>query len=169
MCSVRDSQRGWYKFSNSTTSDLWTALEEASGKPLQDMMASWTQHMGFPALEVHRSAAGDAWEVSQSRSLLTGSGKDSDKEEVDAKKQRGHLWKVPLSMLHDGSSEPVRILLSEGQNALPLRGKWTKLNAGIRTPLRVHNSPELLDSLAAAASGTADSYLWTELDCSTMS
>jgi aminopeptidase N len=30
--------------------DLWSALEEASGKPVRDIMNSWTKQVGYPVL-----------------------------------------------------------------------------------------------------------------------
>lgn len=41
-----------HKFSNTQTEDLWKALEEASGKPVGTMMATWTSQKGFPVLKV---------------------------------------------------------------------------------------------------------------------
>src|SRR5205085_6970698 len=47
-----------HKLSNSTTVDLWNALAEASGKPVIDIAAAWTQQPGFPIVKVARDAAG---------------------------------------------------------------------------------------------------------------
>ena len=32
--------------------DLWAALGEASGKPVADVMSTWTQQLGYPVLTV---------------------------------------------------------------------------------------------------------------------
>ncbi len=32
--------------------DLWAALEAASGKPVLDVMSTWTKQMGFPVISV---------------------------------------------------------------------------------------------------------------------
>src|SRR5256885_12336630 len=47
-----------HKLSNSTTADLWNALSEASGKPVVEIAAAWTQQPGFPIVKVTRDASG---------------------------------------------------------------------------------------------------------------
>jgi puromycin-sensitive aminopeptidase len=41
-----------HQFGNAETEDLWVALEEASGKPVKDVMSSWTKQQGFPVISV---------------------------------------------------------------------------------------------------------------------
>jgi aminopeptidase N len=43
-----------HKYSNSTTADLWKALGEASGKPVEQIAAAWTEQPGFPIVIVKR-------------------------------------------------------------------------------------------------------------------
>src|SRR2546429_645684 len=43
-----------HKYSNSTTADLWNALSEASGKPVGEIAAAWTEQPGFPIIIVKR-------------------------------------------------------------------------------------------------------------------
>src|SRR5205807_9236793 len=40
-----------HKYSNSTTADLWKVLREASGQPVEEIAAGWTQQPGFPVLK----------------------------------------------------------------------------------------------------------------------
>ena len=35
-----------HKYGNASTADLWKSLSEASGKPVHEMMSSWTEHIG---------------------------------------------------------------------------------------------------------------------------
>ena len=42
-----------HKLSNTTTADLWNALSEASGKPVGEIAAAWTQQPGFPVVKVN--------------------------------------------------------------------------------------------------------------------
>jgi aminopeptidase N len=39
-----------HKYGNTDTIDLWTALEEISGKPVREFMHTWTSQSGFPIL-----------------------------------------------------------------------------------------------------------------------
>jgi len=41
-----------HQYSNTFTEDLWRSLYEASGKPIEDIMGTWTKQMGFPVLKV---------------------------------------------------------------------------------------------------------------------
>jgi len=41
-----------HKYKNTFTEDLWAALAETSGKPVQEIMSTWTKQMGFPVLKV---------------------------------------------------------------------------------------------------------------------
>lgn len=47
-----------HAYGNTETFDLWKAWEESSGMPVQEMMASWTEQMGFPLVTV----TGEKWE-----------------------------------------------------------------------------------------------------------
>ena len=42
-----------HKYTNTFTEDLWAALGAASGKPIQDIMSTWTKQMGYPVIKVH--------------------------------------------------------------------------------------------------------------------
>jgi len=41
-----------HQYGNTFTEDLWRSLSEASSKPIEDMMTTWTKQMGFPVLKV---------------------------------------------------------------------------------------------------------------------
>ena len=45
-------------YSNTTTADLWNALSEASGKPIVEIAAGWTEQPGFPVVKVKREQGG---------------------------------------------------------------------------------------------------------------
>ena len=47
-----------HKYSNTFTEDLWAALGEASGKPVAEIMNTWTKQMGFPVLKVTQKKEG---------------------------------------------------------------------------------------------------------------
>jgi aminopeptidase N len=54
-----------HEYSNSTTADLWNALSEASGKPVGEIAAGWTEQPGFPIVKVKRN--GEYVSLSQER------------------------------------------------------------------------------------------------------
>jgi puromycin-sensitive aminopeptidase len=66
-----------HQFGNAETEDLWAALEVASGKPVKDVMSSWTKQMGFPVISVSSQQKGDSRELklSQQRFCAAGNAK----------------------------------------------------------------------------------------------
>ena len=49
-----------HKYSNTTTADLWAALGAASGKPVVELAANWTEQPGFPVIMVSATGEGAA-------------------------------------------------------------------------------------------------------------
>lgn len=47
-----------HQYKNTFTEDLWAALEEASKKPVGDVMSTWTKQMGFPVVKVTSKSSG---------------------------------------------------------------------------------------------------------------
>lgn len=43
-----------HQYNNTFTGDLWTALEEASNKPIKEIMSTWTLQKGFPVIKVEK-------------------------------------------------------------------------------------------------------------------
>ncbi len=105
-----------HSYANATTADLWQALEEASGKPVVEMMSAWTKQTGYPFVWLAGST------VRQSRFFLNpkSAGKSND------------VWPIPVGYVTDQASG--QFLLREATGELPaaIRGsKWFKLNRGL--------------------------------------
>jgi puromycin-sensitive aminopeptidase len=69
-----------HAYGNTDTPDLWTALEEASGEPVGEIMDTWIFQGGYPRLNVERD--GDNYRLSQEHFRLIGDG--------------DLTWKVPV-------------------------------------------------------------------------
>ncbi|HEV7523857.1 MAG TPA: M1 family aminopeptidase [Acidimicrobiia bacterium] len=90
-----------YQLSNTETTDLWDALEEATGQPVRRIMDTWIFQPGFPALRA------DAGVIEQQRFTYAGTPRDEK-------------WVMPvLARVHTGSTSETRSLLSDAA-ALPL-------------------------------------------------
>lgn len=76
-----------HSYGNATTDDLWSALTEASGQNINDLMNPWIRKMGFPVLTVAEEP-GQIW-VRQSRFLTTGDVTAEDDETT---------WWIPLGL-----------------------------------------------------------------------
>ncbi|HEV3409905.1 MAG TPA: M1 family metallopeptidase [Chthoniobacterales bacterium] len=89
-----------HKYSNTTTADLWNALSEASGRPVGEIAASWTEQPGFPVVKVERDASGKTVLLTQERFTLN----FPDAPPLE--------WKIPLTYSVSGAA-PVSLLMTE--------------------------------------------------------
>ena len=48
-----------YSYGNTLTGQLWAELEAASGLPVESVMRTWTEQMGFPCIKVTSSQEGE--------------------------------------------------------------------------------------------------------------
>jgi len=89
-----------HQYSNSTTADLWNALGAASGKPVMEIAAAWTEQPGFPVVMVKRE--------NNCKVLLT-----QERFTIGFDNASDGLWKIPITYFIDGQSAPATILMSE--------------------------------------------------------
>ena len=94
-----------HKLSNSTTTDLWNALSEASGKPVVEIAAAWTQQPGFPIVKVARDASG---KITLTQERFT----------VHFAKPPALEWKIPLTYSVVGEA-PASLLMTSKTVDLP--------------------------------------------------
>lgn len=129
-----------YAFKNARTVDLWKALEEASGKPVRDVMASFTRQGGYPVIAVDKSKDNRGLKLSQSRFIFDGS--------ADTARAS---WQVPVRASVQGSSKRFETLLNKKTGTLKLEaaaGRWIKLNPGQSGFYRAAYGPSLVGPLA---------------------
>jgi puromycin-sensitive aminopeptidase len=96
-----------HRHGNAETTDLWDAIEEASGEPVRAVMDSFIFQGGHPSVAVAKVEEGVRLEQSpfRYRSLGEGAGADAI----------GREWRVPVVVragFPDGSSATCRLLLS---------------------------------------------------------
>ncbi len=108
-----------HKYSNATTADLWKALADASGKPIEEIATSWVHQPGFPLITVTR--AGDHIQLKQERMT------------VNFKEPASVTWPIPLTYeVMGGEKAETRTMLFREREAkidgLP-DGGAVKLNA----------------------------------------
>ncbi|XP_022199071.2 puromycin-sensitive aminopeptidase isoform X2 [Nilaparvata lugens] len=84
-----------YQYKNTFTEDLWAALEEASSKPVQAVMSTWTCQKGFPVVTVdtvkspHDNPNSRTFKVSQTKFYAAGNKPQNNGDSP--------LWLVPLT------------------------------------------------------------------------
>jgi aminopeptidase N len=87
-----------HAYLNTTTADLWNALSEASGKPVGEIAAGWTEQPGFPVVKVKREQGGDV--------LLT-----QERFTVNSTNAPPLEWKIPLMYAVVGET-PATLLMT---------------------------------------------------------
>jgi len=95
-----------HKYSNSTTADLWNSLSEASGKPVAEIAAAWTQQPGFPVVKMTRDASG---KITLTQERFT----------VHFDKAPPLEWKIPLTYSVAGGGAPISLLMTSRTIELP--------------------------------------------------
>ncbi|XP_074084809.1 glutamyl aminopeptidase isoform X2 [Macrotis lagotis] len=75
-----------YKFRNARTDDFWAALEEASNKPVKEVMDTWTRQMGYPVLNAQNIRI-----LQQKRFLL-----DPNTDSSQPPSALGYRWNIPV-------------------------------------------------------------------------
>ena len=116
-----------HSYQNARTTDLWTALEESSGQPVNSIMSSWTGQTGYPVLDVEatNTANGLSLEVRQERFVfdsVLGEDRGDDEEQV---------WPVPLTVATNGAAVTAHLVSGATgtvEVAAPAPPDWFKVN-----------------------------------------
>lgn len=88
-----------HKLSNTTTADLWNALSEASGQPVAEIAAAWTEQPGFPVVKVTRDPSG---KINLAQERFT----------VHFDNAPPLEWKIPLTYQVVGQPTPASLLMT---------------------------------------------------------
>lgn len=129
-----------HSYANTTTTDLWDALETSSGEPVRSVMDGWIFTGGYPIVSVEPHPSGLT--LSQHRFVY---GTESE-----------GLWSVPVMVrarLVDGSTAERRLLLTDTAATVDLGGsvEWAVVNAGGHGYYRVRYGTDLLAAVARQA------------------
>lgn len=132
-----------HAYGNTETGDLWSALGDASGKPVQRVMDIWTKNVGFPVVSVSENPASSTIKLKQNRFLRTG---DVRPEEDTT------LYPIMLGLrTKQGVDEDTMLTEREGEFKVPDLD-FFKLNADHSAIYRASYTPERLTKLGEAAS-----------------
>ena len=109
-----------HAYANTETGDLWQSLDEASGRPVGEIMDTWILQGGYPQLTVRSVEGGVSLE--QRRFLVI-----PDRSDPTS-------WKVPVQLRGMAGGEPfrARMLLDGRRTVVPVDGpvEWVIANAG---------------------------------------
>ena len=136
-----------HAYGNTTTADLWQALESAAGKKVTGIAASFTEQDGVPLIVAEIDCNGDAQRMSlrQDRFVIAPAG---------ATALPPRRWQIPVAVGPLRATQPVDVLLLDGaaEIAAGACGEPTKINLGDIGYYRVEYGPRaraaLVKSLA---------------------
>jgi aminopeptidase N len=77
-----------HQYSNTTSADLWSALEKASGKPVEKLASDWTTQPGFPVIKVAQLCEDGKRKVTLSQEQFR----------LDEPAAQKRLWNVPVQV-----------------------------------------------------------------------
>jgi puromycin-sensitive aminopeptidase len=127
-----------HQYGNTETTDLWDAIEAATGEPARATMDTWIFQGGYPIVSVETGDDAAQLRLSQRRFRYVAHDDDA-------------LWRVPVLIRASVGGEVVRqrFLLTEREDSVTLPGKpdWVVVNAGGWGVYRVRYAPELLRAL----------------------
>eukprot|EP00930_Biecheleria_cincta_P105887 TRINITY_DN9895_c0_g1_i3.p1 TRINITY_DN9895_c0_g1~~TRINITY_DN9895_c0_g1_i3.p1 ORF type:complete len:886 (-),score=194.02 TRINITY_DN9895_c0_g1_i3:264-2921(-) len=136
-----------HQYGNTETTDLWRAWSEVSGKPIDVMMSSWTEQMGFPVLKIlNDPLSTDEVELQQSWFLADGSTMAGDESKT---------WFCPILIGSDKAQAPVSFLEPSSKTGkiscggISKNAAWLKVNFGQHVPVRVLYPESMLSQFAA--------------------
>ncbi|GAV56952.1 Peptidase_M1 domain-containing protein/DUF3358 domain-containing protein [Cephalotus follicularis] len=135
-----------YACSNAKTEDLWSALEEGSGEPVNKLMNSWTKQQGYPVVSV--KVKDQKLEFDQSRFLSSGAQGDGQ-------------WIVPITLCCGSYDAHKNFLLQKETELFDIKeflgypiaedkSSWIKLNVDQTGFYRVKYDEELAARLRYA-------------------
>ncbi|XP_059453182.1 aminopeptidase M1-like [Corylus avellana] len=134
-----------YAYSNAKTEDLWAALEEESGEPVNKLMNSWTKQKGYPVVSVKFKDQKLVFE--QSQFLSSGSHEDEQ-------------WIVPITLCCGSYDVCKNFLLQTMSETLDIKeflsdrsgsaSAWMKLNVDQAGFYRVKYDEDLAGRLRCA-------------------
>jgi aminopeptidase N len=129
-----------HAYSSTTTADLWRALEAASGKPVGNIAAAYTEQAGVPLVLAEAMCVGEQQRVVLKQERFT-------VRDPTAKPQR---WQVPIAVGPVGTTRAPEMVLLDGtaEVAAGRCGEPVKLNLGDSGYYRVQYDAAMQAALA---------------------
>jgi puromycin-sensitive aminopeptidase len=138
-----------HRYANTETTDLWDAIEAASGEPARAVMDSWIYQGGHPLVSVELEGGGGPEDDGQDAPRLVLSQRRFHYTGADA----GEVWQVPINLrFSSGGRLDLRRVLLDGPSitvSLPGPLDWVVVNDGAWGFYRVRYQADLLRRLTA--------------------
>ncbi len=151
--AFRDGIRNYmaaHAYGNTTTADLWRALERAAGKPVTGVAASFTEQDGVPLIIAETACSGDTQRLAlrQDRFVIAPA-----RGEPTVWPPRN--WSIPVAVGPLNATRPSEVLLLQGSTEIPAGacGEAVKVNLGDIGYYRVEYGPNSRAALVKSLAG----------------
>ncbi|XP_053674450.1 puromycin-sensitive aminopeptidase [Anopheles nili] len=136
-----------HQYRNTSTEDLWHALQEASSKPVGAVMSTWIKQMGFPVVRVLSSKP-----LEGNRRLLRIA---QEKFCADGcQPAKPFRWLIPINVSTPGAAYAVSTVLEADSAEITVEGvgekDWVKINPGTIGYYRTQYPAEMLEQFLPA-------------------
>jgi aminopeptidase N len=142
--AFRDGIRDYvadHAYGNTTTADLWAAIEHAAGKPVTAIAASFTEQDGVPLVIAETSCNGATQRMGlQQQRFVIARGGSAESKAAAALVQgfvpdatpRDRTWQIPIAVGPVGATRPADVLLLGGPTVIVAGscGEAIKVNLG---------------------------------------
>jgi aminopeptidase N len=134
-----------HRYDNTTTADLWQALEASAGKPVKGIAASFTEQDGVPLITAETSCDGTMQHLSLRQDRFVTVPASAGGGKILAPRS----WQVPIKAGPLNSKQPAQTLLLEGSTEIAAGscGEAIKVNLGDIGYYRVEYGPHDLAAL----------------------
>jgi aminopeptidase N len=95
-----------HAYGNTTTADLWAALESVSGKPIRAISAGWTEQPGVPVVKVKTDCVDGRRVVSLGQERFT----------VQNPSAAPMRWEIPITLVDTARPDRVKVALLDGES-----------------------------------------------------
>src|SRR6266481_4422712 len=128
-----------HAYGNTTTADLWQALERAAGKPVTGIAASFTEQDGVPRIRAETACTGDAQRMTlrQDRFVI------APLRTTGAAPLPPRSWQIPVALGPLPATRPADVVLLQGSADIGAGscGEAIKVNLGDIGYYRVEYGP----------------------------
>lgn len=144
-------------YGNTETTDLWDAIEEATGEPVRRIMDSWILQGGFPIIEVDLVNDGRTLRLTQEAFAYAGDLGEGEPVDDDSPADDAPTWVVPLIFSQKSTVGEVitfeKVLLDRPAMDIDLVEpvEWLLVNTEGTGFYRARYAPDLLAALVAHA------------------
>ena len=146
-----------HAYANATAEDFWNLMAATSEKPVDGIMAGFTQQSGAPLITVVKTECGV--KVVQSgrhkkKMPVTEVTLSQERYFADAAKLTAgsqEIWQIPVSLRPEGAKDTTYVLLAQRQQTFELPGcaAWVYTNAGGRGYYRSNYDAATLAKMSA--------------------